>query len=136
MHWLWKVILQNIILSSSKTFYFQCYTCSKIVYHNVEQSGHDLFQISGVPVWFWSHHIFECFTLSGYRASTMSHQTSPSLYRHPSLPLYGSITIIHLEENFGIVKLYTIRMLKSKEKTCMANEPSHVKQLSLNLCVI
>jgi hypothetical protein len=32
--------------------------------------GHDLFQISGVPVWFRSHRIFECYyTLGGYKAS-------------------------------------------------------------------
>ncbi len=32
---------------------------------NVWQTCHHLFQISGVPVWFRSHHIFECYTLSG-----------------------------------------------------------------------
>jgi hypothetical protein len=34
--------------------------------------------IAGVPVWFRSHHIFECYTLSGYRASAVSNQTAPS----------------------------------------------------------
>jgi hypothetical protein len=42
-----------------------------------------------------AHHIFECFTLNGYRASTMSHQTAPTP------PLYGSITFTHLEDNSG-----------------------------------
>ncbi len=31
-----------------------------------------------------SHHLFECYTLTGYRASTMSHQTAPTPhYRQP-----------------------------------------------------
>jgi hypothetical protein len=45
---------------------------------NVWQTCHHLFQISGVPVWFRSHHIFECYTLSGYIASTMCNQTAPT----------------------------------------------------------
>ncbi len=45
---------------------------------------------------------------------------------------YGSITFTHLKENFSIVKLpYLCK--KSKGKTCMVGEPSHVKQLSLNI---
>ncbi len=47
-----------------------------------------------------------CYTMSGYRASTMSHQTAP----HPPLqaalpPVHGSITFTHLKENFSMVKL-------------------------------
>jgi hypothetical protein len=66
----------------------------------------DLFQISGVPVWFRSHHIFEFNTLSGYRASTMSHQTTPHPTLQAALPsLYGSRAFTYLEENSGMVKL-------------------------------
>ncbi len=75
-----------------------------------------LCKISGVPVWFRNHRLFECYTLSGYRASTMSHQTAP----HPPLlaalpPVYGSITFTHLKENFSMVKLpYLCKKSKGK----------------------
>jgi hypothetical protein len=54
--------------------------------------------------------------LSGYRASTKSHQTAP----HPPLqaalpPLYGSINFTHLKENFSMVELPYIRK-KNKGK--------------------
>ncbi len=40
------------------------------------------------------------------KPALMSHKTSPiPLYRQPSLPLYGSKTITHLEKNFSIGKL-------------------------------
>ncbi len=38
-----------------------------------------------------------CYTLSGYKDSTMSHQTAPPHYRQPSPPLYNSITFTHLQ---------------------------------------
>jgi hypothetical protein len=39
----------------------------------------------GVPVLLRRHHIFECYPLDGYRASTMSHQTAPTPHnRKPS----------------------------------------------------
>jgi hypothetical protein len=73
---------------------------------NVWQTCHDMFEISGVAVWFRSHHIFECFPLGGNRASTMSHQTAPTPhYRQDSPSLYGSITFTQLEENSSMVKL-------------------------------
>ncbi len=63
----------------------------------------------------------EWYTLSGYRASTMSHQMirlPPTLlqeYRQPSPPLYGSITFTHLEENSGMVNFHTyVKKLKGK----------------------
>jgi hypothetical protein len=67
---------------------------------------HDLFKISGVPVWFRSHHLFECFPLGGNRASTMSHQTAPTpTTGSPPPTLYGSITFTHLEGYSNMVKL-------------------------------
>ncbi len=64
----------------------------------------------------------------------MNHQTAPHpplQAAHPLPPVYGSITFTHLKENFCMVKLpYLCK--KSKGKTCMVGEPSHVKQLSLN----
>jgi hypothetical protein len=58
-----------------------------------------------VPVWFRSHHIFECYTLSGYRARIMSNQTAPNPPLQATLPhLYGSITpFTHLEEKSSMV---------------------------------
>jgi|688.fasta_scaffold430424_1 hypothetical protein len=52
---------------------------------NVLQHWHGHFYISNVPVWFRSHPIFECYTLSGYIDCTMSYLTAltPS-YRQPS----------------------------------------------------
>jgi hypothetical protein len=35
------------------------------------------FKYKVYPVWFRSHHIFECFPLGGNRDITMSHQTAP-----------------------------------------------------------
>jgi hypothetical protein len=73
----------------------------------------------------------KCHTLSSYRASTMRHQT------HVPTPTPGSppplcicrITFTHLEQISS--------MVKSKGKTCMVEEPLHVKQLSLsNVCKI
>ncbi len=57
--------------------------------------------LPGVHLWFRSHCTFECYTLSGYRASTISHQTAPI----PPPSLFGSITFTHLEENSSMVKL-------------------------------
>jgi hypothetical protein len=66
-------------------FNFNAISVLKKVNLNVWQTCHVLFEISGVPVWFRSHHIFKCFLLGGNRASTMSHQTAPTpLYRQPS----------------------------------------------------
>ncbi len=45
--------------------------------------------------------------------------------------VYGRIIFIHLEKNSSMVTI-TIPVLKSKWKTCMVEEPSHVKQLTLN----
>jgi len=100
---------------------------------NAMQTCHNLFKTSGVSVWFKSHHIFECHTLSSYRASTMSHQTAPTpYYRQPSPPLYGSKTFTHWERNSTIIKLPYC-----KGNTCMVEEPTHIKQLSLNhICKI
>ena len=102
MHWLRKEILQNIILVKNsffaylhktllwikenlsevqKHFTFSAISVLKKVNLNVWQTCHNLFEISGVPVWFRSHHIFECFPLGVNRARTMSHQTAP----HPPL---------------------------------------------------
>ncbi len=51
-------------------------------------------------------HIFECYTLSPYIASTMSPQTVPTPpYSSPTPHLYGSITFTDLEENSSMVKL-------------------------------
>jgi hypothetical protein len=70
---------------TQRLFNFNAISVLKIVNLNVWQTCHDLFEISGVPVWFRSHHIFESFPLSGNRASTMSHQTAPTpQYRQPS----------------------------------------------------
>ncbi len=57
-------------------------------------------------------------------------------YRQPSPHLYGSMTITHLEENFSMVNLpYLCKKIQGK--TRMAEEPSHVKQLSLiHVCKI
>jgi hypothetical protein len=89
--------------SSSKTFYFQCLKCFKKENLNVWQTCHDLFYISGVPVWFRSHHLFESCTLIGYRARIMSKQTAPTPhYRQPSRILYGSITFTLMEEHSSI----------------------------------
>jgi hypothetical protein len=56
------------------------------------------YQVHYVPLWFRSHHIFELFTLSGYRAMPPPPTTgSPS----PN----GSKTLTHLEENLSVVKL-------------------------------
>ncbi len=52
-------------------------------------------------------------------------------YRQPSLPLYGSITFTHWEENSSLVKLPYLYK-NPKEKTGMVEEPSHVNQLILN----
>jgi hypothetical protein len=103
----------------------------------VWQTCHDLFQISSKPAWFRSHHIFECFPLGGNKDSTMSHQTAPTPhYRQPCPSLYGSITFAHLEENSTMVKL-SYMCKKSKGKTCIVEEPSYVKQLSLyHVCKI
>ncbi len=49
----------------------------------------------------------------------------------PPPSLYGSITFTHLEDNSSMVKLPYL-CEKSKGKTCMVEEPSHVKQLYLN----
>jgi hypothetical protein len=69
--------------------------------------------------------------LGGNRASTMSHQTAPPpTTGSPPPSLYGSITFTHLKENSSMVKLPYL--CKKKGKTCMVEEPSHVKQLSLN----
>jgi hypothetical protein len=74
--------------------------------------------------------IFECYTLSGYRASSMSHHTAPTLhYRQLSPTLYGSITFTHLIENSCFKPI-----LKRKGETCVVQEPSHVKQL-FPICV-
>jgi hypothetical protein len=43
----------------------------------------------------------------------------------PPPSLYGSITFTHMEDNSSMGKLPP--MLKSKGKTCMVEEPSHVK---------
>jgi hypothetical protein len=57
---------------------------------------------------------------------------------HPLLqpalpPLYGSITCTHFGEKCRIVKLKLPYLCKKeKEKMCMVEEPSHVKQLSLS----
>jgi hypothetical protein len=62
----------------------------------------------------------------------MSHQTAPTPHKQAALlPSYGSITFAHLIENSSMDKI-TIPMFKSKGKTCMVEEPPHVKQLSLN----
>jgi hypothetical protein len=53
-------------------------------------------------------------------------------YFEPSPSLYGRITYTHLKENSILVNLHTYAILKSKGKTCMVEEPSYVKQLSLN----
>jgi len=50
-------------MSSSKSFYFHCYISFKKVNLNIWQTGHDLFEISGVPVWLNNHHVFETYTL-------------------------------------------------------------------------
>jgi hypothetical protein len=66
----------------------------------------------------------------------MSHQTAPTPYdRQPSPTLYGSITFTHLEKNeYGQIAMPT---LKIKGKTCMVENPAHVKQLSLiHMCKI
>jgi hypothetical protein len=84
---------------------------------NVWQTCHDLFQISVVPVWFRSHHIFECYIFSGYRASTMSHQTSPTLHwRQPPCPhLYGSTNFTYLLEKTLVWLNYHIFVKKQRE---------------------
>jgi hypothetical protein len=53
----------------------------------------------------------------------MSHQTSP---------LYGSRTFTQLEENLVWLNYHTYVKKQSKGKTYMVEEPSHIKQLSLN----
>jgi hypothetical protein len=51
--------------------------------------------------------------------------------------VYDSINLTLLEENSCMVKLQYIHILKSKGETCMVEEPSHVKELSLNhICKI
>ncbi len=73
-----QVSFKNILLS-------MLYKCLKKVNLNVWQTSHHLFEISGVPVWFRSHHTCECYTLSSYRARSMNHQTAPTPhYRQPS----------------------------------------------------
>jgi hypothetical protein len=61
---------------------------------------------SGGPEWFKSHHIFECYALSGYRASSMSHHTAPTPhYRQPSPHFVWQHYLHHLKENSCMVKL-------------------------------
>jgi hypothetical protein len=43
------------------------YLLSMHVLNKVKQTCHDLFKILDVSVWLGSHHIFEIYTLSGYR---------------------------------------------------------------------
>jgi hypothetical protein len=45
----------------------------------------------------------ECFTVSGYKGSTMSHQIAPLQVAIP--PTYGSITFTHWEEDCSMVKI-------------------------------
>jgi hypothetical protein len=59
-------------------------------------------------VWFRNHHIFECYTLSGYRVSTMSIQTAPTPTTITPPPPYGSITFTHLEEISCMVIQYML----------------------------
>ncbi len=127
MHWLWKKYIKILfwwkiqffaylpknllwikenLSQTQRLFHFNATSVLKKVNLNVWQTCHDLFEISGVPVWFRSHHIFECFPLGGNRASTMSHLTAPPpTTGSPPPSLYGSITFTHLKKNSSMVKL-------------------------------
>ncbi len=117
--------------SNSNPFLFQLYKCFKKGNLNVWQTCHDLFKISGY--------------LYGSEAITYLNAflwvvTEPALWviRLPPPPTtgnpppsqYGSITFTNLEEFSSMVKLPYL--WKSKGKTCMVEELSHLKQLSLN----
>jgi hypothetical protein len=91
---------------AEKQFTFNSISVFKKVQLNLWQNCHDLFWISGVPVWFRCNHIFGCYILSGHRAITFSYQTAPTLYYgQPSSTLYVRATLTHLEENSSMVRL-------------------------------
>ncbi len=77
--------IKENLSQTPKHYNFNAISVLKKVNLNLWQTCHHLFQISGVPAWFRSHHIFEWYPVCGYRASTMSHQTAPTPhYRQPS----------------------------------------------------
>jgi hypothetical protein len=80
---------------------------------------------------FKNHHIFECYTLSGYRVSTMCHQTALTAHcwQAPSQCMVALLSPSW--KRTSKVRLPYL-VLKSKEKTHMVEEPLHVKQQNNN----
>ncbi len=90
--------------------------------------------LSGVPECFRSHHIFECFPLGGNRAITMSYLTAPTPHhRQPSPFSVWQYNLQPFERKLKtVICLNYHTYVKKQGKTCMVEEPLHVKQLSLN----
>jgi hypothetical protein len=64
--------------------------------------NHDQVYKKTVHVWFR----FECYTLFGYKARTMSHQTAPNHLLQSALPNFvWQHYLHHFEGNCGTVKL-------------------------------
>ncbi len=140
MHWLWKEILQNIILMKNPVF---CILCKHLVWikENLSQT-HKHFNFNAISASNkrkslcmanlpWPVLNIRCFPLGGNRASTMSHQSAPlPHYRQPSPHLYGSVTCTIWKRTLVWLNYHTY--VKKLWETCMVEEPSHVKPLSLN----
>ncbi len=108
--------IKENLSQTQRLFNFNALSVLKKVNPNVWQTCHDLFEISGVPVWFRSHHIFECFPwVVPEPALWVIRLPPPPTTGSPPPTLYGSITFTHLEENSSMVKLpYLCEKVKGK----------------------
>ncbi len=78
-----------------------------------------------MSAWFRNHHTLNAVLFEWFQSQHYEPSNCP-----PFSTLYGSSALTHLEETLELLNYHIY--LKSKEETCMAEEPSHVKQLSIN----
>ncbi len=156
MHWLWKIIQQNIIFGEKSNF---LHTFLKLLLNQGKFKSISKFftfnaiRVSKKVILMYCKPAITCFKYQVFLYNMVQKPShiwmdtepavwiitlpppSPPHYRHPSPTLYGSITFTHLKDNSCMVKL--LYLLKIKGETRMVQEPSHVKQLSpIHMCKI